>query len=46
VVTDRSHRCLLGFAGLGFALEAALTWLIAPIATPEQAAAGRGEESR
>ena len=26
--------------GLGFALTGALTWLIAPIATPDQAAAG------
>jgi hypothetical protein len=37
-VTDGSHRRLLGFAGLGFALTGTLTWLIAPIAMPDEAA--------
>ena len=39
MVTDESHRRLLGFAGLGFALTGTLTWLISPIAMPEEAAA-------
>lgn len=39
MVTDGSHRRLLGFAGLGFALTGTLTWLISPIAMPEEAAA-------
>jgi hypothetical protein len=37
-VTDGSHRRLLGWAGLGFALTGALTWLISPIAMPDEAA--------
>jgi hypothetical protein len=39
VVTDGSHRRLLGLAGLGFAVTGALTWLISPIAMPDEAAA-------
>lgn len=39
MVTGGSHRRLLGFAGLGFALTGALTWLISPIAMPDEAAA-------
>jgi hypothetical protein len=38
-VTDGSHRRLLGWAGLGFALTGALTWLISPIAMRDEAAA-------
>jgi hypothetical protein len=38
-VTDGSHRRLLGFVGLGFALTGTLTLLISPIAMPEEAAA-------
>ena len=38
-MTDGSHRRLLGWAGLGFALTGALTWLISPIAMPDEAAA-------
>ncbi len=38
-MTDGTHRRLLGLAGLGFALTGTLTWLIAPIAMPEEAAA-------
>jgi hypothetical protein len=38
-VTDGSHPRLLGFAGLGFALAGTVTWLISPIAMPNEAAA-------
>jgi hypothetical protein len=38
VATDGSHRRLLGFAGLAFALTGTLIWLIAPIAMPDEAA--------
>lgn len=39
MVTDGSHPRLLGFAGLGFALTGTLTWLLSPIAMPDEAAA-------
>jgi hypothetical protein len=39
VATNGLHRRLLGFAGLGFALTGALTWLISPISMPDEAAA-------
>jgi len=39
LMTDGSHRRLLGFAGLGFALTGTLMWLISPIAMPDEAAA-------
>jgi hypothetical protein len=39
VVTNGSHARLLGLTGLGFALTGAVTWLISPIAMPDEAAA-------
>jgi hypothetical protein len=36
---DDPHRRVLGFVGLGFALAGAATWLITPIAMPDEAAA-------